>query len=115
MFSFHSVTHTVQDFALQYLQNGLVNVTCYFAANSSADGCQITFTSMESKDTTTFNVIKTSLARDVAIGFVNVEPGEYCVNVHDIVNINTNSNSCLKEKNTFRVPDHMVSSSSSGQ
>ncbi len=112
-FPFDSATYNVQDFALHLFQNDVVNATCYFARNSSADGCQIKLTSMESKETRSFNIIKISLTHDVATANVNIVPGEYDVSVHDIINNHANSNSSLKETFTFIIPFHLMSPSSS--
>ena len=108
---FYLATYNVQSFTIQLLQNGTTNTTCYFAQNSSADGCQVKLVSMESSNEINFNVTKTSLAQDVITEYMNIAPGEYDVSVHDIVNNVVNSNSSLQEHLTFSVPDPVISSS----
>ena len=41
VFILYLATYNVQNFTIQLLQNGTTNITCYFAQNSSADGCQV--------------------------------------------------------------------------
>ncbi len=111
LFCVYLATYNVQNFTLQLLQNGTTNITCYFAQNSSADGCQVKLISMEPSNEINFNITKTSLAQDVITEYMNIAPGEYGVSVHDIVNNVVNSNSSLKENLTFIVPDLVISSS----
>ena len=81
-------TYNVQSVSIESLQNGTTNITCYFAQNSSATGCNVRFLLLQSineinKDE--FNIIKNP-SKNFVTKYMNITVGEYNVSVHDIVN-----------------------------
>ncbi len=77
-------TFNVQDFTILLLQNGTTNIICYFAQNSSADGCQVKLKSIMINEAA-FVITKNPLA-DSATQYTNILTGQYEVIVYDIVN-----------------------------
>ena len=85
-------TYNVQSVSIDPLLNGTTNITCYFAQNSSATGCNVKFIllqSMNGINEEEFNVLKDP-SKNFATEYIPV--GEYEVSVHDIVNEEININ-----------------------
>ena len=84
-------TYNVQSVTIESLQNGTTNITCYFAQNSSATGCNVKFILLQSINEIFFNITKSAL-KNFATKYINIPVGEYEVSVHDIVNEDIDDN-----------------------
>ncbi len=84
MFLIYSATYNVQNFSITPLSDGTTNITCVFAINSFADGCNVVFTS-STNNTTTIFVAKSS-NKDTATSNVIITNGNYHVAVYDVIN-----------------------------
>ena len=78
-------TYNVQSVSIESLQNGTTNITCYFAQNSSATGCNVKFILLQSNNEIFFNITK-SPEKNFATKYMNIPVGENNISVHDIVN-----------------------------
>ena len=73
-------TFHVQHFTLDVLSDTTVQLTCFFALNSSADGCNVTFNSI--------NQVSVFIPKDNTIAVTNytgIPEGDSVVNVYDVV------------------------------
>ena len=84
-------TYNVQRVSIESLQNGTTNITCYFAQNSSATGCNVKFIRLQSINEIFFNITKSPL-KNFGMKCMNIPVGEYEVSVHDIVNEDIDDN-----------------------
>ena len=87
-------TYNVQSVSIESLLNGTTNITCYFAQNSSATGCNVKFIllqSMNGINEEEFDIYKNP-SKNFATKYINIPVGEYEVSVHDIVNEEINDN-----------------------
>ena len=76
-------TFNVQHFTLNVLSDTTVQLTCFFALNSSADGCIVTFNSINQSV-----LVSVFIPKDNTIAVTNytgIPEGDSVVNVYDIV------------------------------
>ena len=76
-------TFHVQHFTLDVLSDTTVQLTCFFAVNSSADGCNVTFNSINQSV-----LVSVFIPKDNTIAVTNytgIPEGDSVVNVYDVV------------------------------
>ena len=76
-------TFYVQHFTLDVLSDTTVQLTCFFAVNSSADGCNVTFNSINQSV-----LVSVFIPKDNTIAVTNntgIPKGDSVVNVYDVV------------------------------
>ncbi len=79
----YSATFNVQNFSITPLSDGTTNITCVFANNSFADGCNIVFTS---NNITKYNITIPKSDKDNATTNSHIINGHYDVDVYDGMN-----------------------------
>ncbi len=82
--TFHFIaTFHVQHFTLDVLSDTTVQLTCFFALNSSADGCNVTFDSINQSV-----LVSVFIPKDNTIAvttYTGIPEGDSVVNVYDVV------------------------------
>ena len=80
---FDSATFHVQNFTLDVLSDTTVQLKCFFAVNSSADGCNVTFNSINQSV-----LVSVFIPKDNTIAVTNytgIPEGDSVVDVYDVV------------------------------
>ena len=80
----YSATFNVQDFSITPLSDGTTNITCVFAINSFADGCNVVFTSNNTKYNITIS--KSDDSNTATSNDIIITNGNYLVAVYDVMN-----------------------------
>ena len=73
-------TFHVQHFTLDVLSDTTVQLTCFFALNSSADGCNVTFNFINQSV-----LVSVFIPKDNTIAVTGIPEGDSVVNVYDVV------------------------------
>ena len=93
---FDSATLHVQHFTLDVLSDTTVQLTCFFALNSSADGCNVTFISINQSV-----LVSVFIPKDNTIAVTNytcIPEGDSVVNVYDVVEGVISDHPAIKDK-----------------
>ena len=75
-----AATFHVQHFTLDVLSDATVQLTCFFALFSSADGCNVTFNSINQSV-----LVSVFIPKDNTIAVTGIPEGDSVVNVYDVV------------------------------
>ena len=79
----YSATFNVQNFSITPLSDGTTDITCVFAIDSFADGCNVVFTS---NTNTNYSIMITKSDKDNATTNTHIINGHYDVDVYDVMN-----------------------------
>ena len=80
LLAFFPATFNVQDMRVEIMSSNLVNVTCVFAENSSADGCVVHFNSSFH-----LKLYKPIIENTTTVTLNNISEGVYNISVFDVV------------------------------
>ena len=86
----YAATFNVQNFTLDVLSDTTVQLTCFFALNSFADGCNVTFNSINQSVLVSVFIPKEN-DDTIAITTCEIMNGFYEINVYDVCLYNSSS------------------------
>ena len=105
-------TFHVQHFTLDLLSDTTVQLTCFFALNSSADGCNVTFNSINQSV-----LVSVFIPKDNTIAVTNytgIPEGDSVVNVYDVVEGVISDHPAISGEYNIVYPVSSIGTTSSG-
>ena len=111
-FYFQIATFHVQNVTLDVLSDTTVQLTCFFALNSSADGCNVTFNSINQSVLVSVFILKNNT---IAVNnYTGIPEGDSVVNVYDVVEGVISNYPAVKDKKYTVVYPKSYRSTSTG-